>query len=55
MQLMNRDGREQEVRAAVDAVMRFRYPRELHPDARRKSEELYSLDEADCDRLLRSL
>lgn len=55
MQIMKANGRGDEVRRAVDSVMRFNDPRELHPNARRTNSELYSLTEADYDRLLHSL
>lgn len=54
MQLMKASGRGNEVRKAVDRVIRFKDPQELHPDARKRSTELFSLSEADYDRLLQS-
>lgn len=55
MQLLKADGRVAEVKAAVDSVLRFRHPQELHPESGMKTAELYSLDEADYDRLMRSV
>lgn len=52
MQLMKADGREEVVASALEAVIKFAHPRELHAADVKKASELYSLDVADYERLV---
>lgn len=55
MQLLKRSGQSEKVENLLNRVFRFRDAGELHPEARKKNTELYSLEPSDYDRLIGDL